>query len=236
MYWMIAIPLTTVILAVFIWKLSFRYIYHWWKVDCAKPVQKSFQEPSKFASSTKDIASESFVHLHSRLYLSCLEPDMASQIMQQALNTTVFVVPLTEILQSIYSKPDSLLKTFVPNTLIEIFKFDEMACLLQRKDFGMKLVFCVGQNQILLSRAVFLIGCHLIMSLGVSYESTIRTFHNFYECPFFRFQDENSVSIQSCWKALSHAKSLNWVNFRNFLSSDVQSTCIDLDEHMHYSR
>lgn len=160
------------------------------------------------------LPGRSFIHVHNRLYLALYDAKQAEIMAQHELKQNFLVVPIASLkacpIHGI--KEDS--ESFNPSSLIEIFKFDEMACTLERKNPQMKLVFCTGAGQSSQIRVAFLIGCHMIMSHGIGFEETHLAFKHFHVL-FERFSPaDGGVSVQSCWRALSRAKCLNWVDFR----------------------
>jgi hypothetical protein len=167
------------------------------------------------SSSKLVIPGRSFANIHNRLYLALYEAKQAEIMAQHELKQNFLVVPLASVkaCEVKGAKEDS--ESFNPSSLIEIFKFDEMACTLERKNPTIKLVFCTGAGQPSQVRVAFLVGCHMIMSHGVDSEETHLAFKNFHGL-FQRFSpaDGGGVTVESCWHALYRAKSLNWIDFR----------------------
>ncbi len=121
----------------------------------------------------------------------------------------------------------------LPASLIELYRFDEMANQIARRNADHKLVFSGGRNLQLQMRAAFLIGCHMIMSHGLDAENVFQIFKSFGE-----FFTGTQAGILDCWRALYRAKNVGWVDFQerfDFDYSDSTET-INMEEFIHYSR
>ena len=168
------------------------------------------------------LPTRSFVHVHNRLYLALYDTDQAEIMARHELKFNFLVVPVHQTgAGPVANRANETggcgeeTESFNPSSLIEIFKFDEMACTLERKNPTMKLVFCTGAGLASQVRVAFLIGCHMIMSLGVGFEETnlsFKLFHGMFER--FSPADAGGVTVENCWRALTRAKCLNWVDFR----------------------
>ncbi len=122
---------------------------------------------------------------------------------------------------------------FLPASLIELYRFDEMANQIARRNADHKLVFSGGRNLQLQMRAAFLIGCHMIMSHGLDSENVFQIFKSFEE-----FFGSTQVGILDCWRALHLAKTAEWVDFQERFDCDYcdETKTINMEEFIHYSR
>ena len=81
---------------------------------------------------------------------------------QHSLQDKYIIVPVVSSLRDDHGAIQT--EYFVPNSLVDIYKFDETANLVARRNADHKLVFSAGCNVNGQTNAIFLIGCHMIMS------------------------------------------------------------------------
>ena len=103
----------------------------------------------------------SLFHVHNRMYLVLFEGKYAERMAKQALNKQHILISISTYLNETGFPTE---KSFVPSSLIEIYQFDDLVKLFERRYEDRMLIFCAGTNAISQARVVFLIGCHLIMS------------------------------------------------------------------------
>ncbi len=128
------------------------------------------QDPNSIA-----VQSFSFIHLHRRLYLSLFDPIRTSVVAPHELNRNFVIVPYP-------SKREKISRQLKEKnekgeiSLAEIFNFDCMMRAVARQKPEAKLVVCAGEGPTTRARTVLLLGCHMVLSLGVALDLTCRTF------------------------------------------------------------
>ena len=175
-------------------------------------------------------SSCSFLRMHDRAYLACFEENHAARMARHVLSKKYSIVPLPSSLNEF----DFPAERFVPSSLTEIYKFDEMVQRFERNMEECVIVFSAGRSKYSQRRVAFLIGCHLIISKCCFA-------HDVYQCfcgPHEILGDNvQKAIIMDCWKALHKVRSLAWIDFRErFTQSTSQAGSIDMEEFMHYSR
>jgi hypothetical protein len=171
-------------------------------------------------------STSSFVQIHEFLFLALYEEAQATKLAHHALKTKYLVVPCLHIVER------HVLESFVPCPLQEIYKFDELANQASRKSSDLRLVFCGGLNTDLQTRVVFLLGCHMVVSLGMDPKAIIALFQR---VEHIRGQD--SKEILEAWWSLHCAKIMGWIKFEDpFGSEDEGDETIRMDEYLHYCR
>ena len=124
---------------------------------------------------------------------------------------------------------------FSPSSLIDIYKFKSMADQVARRNPDSKLVFAAGAAAQEQMRTVFLIGCHLMMSLGIDPEGALKGFEKFDE--FFVCGEGQTVCMMDCWRCFHHAVVIGWIDFgEHFDMNGPNEGAIDIEQFMHYSR
>ena len=176
--------------------------------------------------------SSFFFHVYDRAYLVPFVGKHADRLVQQVLNKKYLIIPMDSKIKECAVAAE---QTFVPNSLIEIYKFDEMVRHFERRNSQHILVFSTGSSKEVQGRVAFLIGCTLIMSKSLDVCEVRRIFQKI--GGFLRQSSRHQESIMDCWQALYQAKSLVWLDFREQLvpDSDEEST-INIEELIHYSR
>ena len=166
------------------------------------------------------------------MYLVLFEGKYAERMAKQALNKQHILISISTYLNETGFPTE---KSFVPSSLIEIYQFDDLVKLFERRYEDRMLVFCAGTNAISQGRVVFLIGCHLIMSKAFSAHEVYRSFEGM-EC-IASNHSRKEARIMDCWLALHQAKSLAWLDFSvQFGQYPDESRTINMEELMHYSR
>ena len=111
----------------------------------------------------------SFFQVHQQIYLSLYDKKQTEQLAQHTVSGKYVVVP------SVSGRgldTDLSLKTigFSPTSLVDIHKFNAMVDQIARQNRDSKLVFVAGADAQDQMRAVFLIGCHLMIAKGFDAE------------------------------------------------------------------
>ena len=137
-----------------------------------------------------------------------------------------------------YAQEGSHAESFTPSSLTELYRFDVTANQIQRRNADHKLVFAAGRSLHLQRRAIFLIGCHVIMSHGFDAESTFSIFKPYKE--LLEANESDRTNILDSWHALDLAKSMEWLNFQEFFNIESNNgsnvATLDMEEFIHYSR
>jgi hypothetical protein len=182
----------------------------------------------------------SFIRVHKRLYLALFEPDQASVMAQHELKQNFVIVPYSA------EEGDAAAN---PTSLIAIYNYDCTARAVARQNPGLKLVFCAGSEPSPQARAAFLLGCHLIMSQGLSFDRTyiaFQRFHDAFDAVPLAAPDAAGMSrggggalgVPSCWAALACAKGLGWIDFGRVFARDaeVPPSFINIEDYVHFAR
>ncbi len=182
----------------------------------------------------------SFIRVHKRLYLALFEPDQASVMAQHELKQNFIIVPYSA------EEGDAAAN---PTSLIAIYNYDCTARAVARQSPGIKLVFCAGAEPAPQARAAFLLGCHLIMSHGLSFDRTylaFQRFHDAFDAVPLAAPDAAGMSrggggalgVPSCWAALACAKGLGWIDFGRVFArgADVPPSFISIEDYVHFAR
>jgi hypothetical protein len=171
-------------------------------------------------------SASSFVQLHEHLFLALYEETQATKMAQHTLKTKYLVVPCVHIVEI-----DGY-DIFAPSPLQEIYKFDELANQTARRNADLRLVFCAGLNPALQARVIFLLGCHMIISLGMDPE-TVQSIFQKVDC----IRNNECNGILEGWWSLQCAKNMGWIDFHDsFQLDDSDDEAIRMDEYLHYSR
>ena len=176
----------------------------------------------------------SFFNVHTRIYVALYDEKQAQRMAQHALKTKYIIIPVSAVWKRDH---DSGIEeeNFTVSSLIEIYKFDEMANQMARRNADHKLVYTAGCSVRGQIKVVFLIGCHMIMSLGLDAEHVHNIFKSFDE--FFVRCDESQVNALVCWRALHRAACASWINFQErFDLERGDERTINMEEFIHYSR
>jgi hypothetical protein len=179
-------------------------------------------------------AKSSFFHIHKELYLALYDEEQAERMAHHSLQLKFVIVPILSTVDPQEScSGNNKTVLFLPASLIEVYKFDEMTNQVARRNADHKLVFSAGRNVHFQTRAAFLVGCHMVMSHGFDAEKTFQVFKSFEE-----FFDWSQIGILDCWRALYRAKSAGWIDFqeRFDFGSDDGTMTINMEEFIHYSR
>ena len=181
------------------------------------------------------VGKSSFYHVHKQMYLALHEEEQTKSLAEHSWKHKSVVVNMS--MNCRYTQNCGLTESFSPASLVEIYRFDEMANQVSRRNIDNKLIFAAGLSVHVQARVAFLVGCHLIMSHGLDAEQTHSIFKNFEE--FFIFEDkDNNINNLACWRALYTAKNATWVDFqeRFDLQCDDDIPTICMPEFIHYAR
>ena len=173
----------------------------------------------------KENAGSGIMHVFGDLYITFLESEAAESMSQNILLGKCVLVQMSACANSGPS--------FVPSSLTEIFRFDDMLRTTLRHNPGHKMVICTNVDAYVQTKTVFLTGCHLMMTHGFSFRQTSEAFKHLKG--FLPSFDENQLSLPCCWMALYRAKCLGWVNFGDIFDFGPEDS-IFIEEYMHYAR
>ena len=187
--------------------------------------------------------SVSFIRLHRRLYLSLFDPTSTSAVALHELNRNYVLVPYN--LESTTSLRQAEIIEQGQVSLAEIYNFDCMMRAVARQNSDAKLIVCGGLRPAILARTILLLGCHMILSLGVTLDTTRQTFAPLRSLPGRPIPEEHSVdsdgnmwseelTAASCWEALASAKANRWIDFDCPFIVGEGVLCVE--EYLHYSQ
>ena len=194
---------------------------------------------NRMAAEQKLMQSASFIHLHRRLYLSLFDPNRTFVVALHELNRNFVLVP--------YNLGSKKLLWQVGKdqvSLAEIYNFDCMMRAVARQNPDAKLIICGGLRPVILARTILLLGCHMILSLGMAIDTVRSTFAPLRSLPGCPIPEDHPVdsdgntwceelTAASCWEALSSAKSHRWIDFDCPFVVGEGVLCIE--EYLHYS-
>jgi hypothetical protein len=197
-----------------------------------------------------DSQSKSFVHLHRRLYLSLFDPVRSSVVAHHELNTNFLIIPFNFGSKSILPNGLEAIESKGPISLAEIYNFDCMMRAVARQNPNAKLVLCAGTPPAVRARVVLLLGCHMILSHGVSIKRVFRAFAPLRGLPDFPIVEDISsdsnreescewsrdLTAASCWGALDTAMAHRWLNLgKPFTAGAEADTELCVEEYLHYA-
>ena len=190
--------------------------------------------PARPALSVQAARRSSFFQVHQQIYLSLYDKKQTEQLAQHTVSGKYVVVP------SVSGRgldTDLSLKTigFSPTSLVDIHKFNAMVDQIARQNRDSKLVFVAGADAQDQMRAVFLIGCHLMIAKGFDAEGAFQVFEKFDD--LFVIEDGRTVCMMDCWRCFHHAVVIGWIDFgEHFDMNGPNEGAIDIEQFMHYSR
>jgi hypothetical protein len=127
---------------------------------------------------------------------------------------------------------------FFPASLKNIYQF---AAKMDRLfTTGSRIAICAGNEQQAMTNAALLVGSFLIMRLNLQVSDVVDAFFSI--SPLLVAYDD--FSVEDCWLAIHHSKSLGWLDFELPSSQATLSTtdesraqpapAIDMNEYLHY--
>ena len=176
----------------------------------------------------------SFFRVHQKIYLALYDAKQTENMALHAISGKHVVVPITS---KCGPEPNASSEEvgFSPSSLAEIYKFNEIVNEVARRNPDSKVIFAAGTNTQHHIRVVFLIGCHLMISLGIDAERTFKVFKKFDE--FFVCGAERSLGMIDCWRSFHRAALMGWVDFKERFDLEFPDEyTIDMEEFIHYSR
>eukprot|EP00292_Cryptomonas_paramecium_P009476 CAMPEP_0113707734 /NCGR_PEP_ID=MMETSP0038_2-20120614/28570_1 /TAXON_ID=2898 /ORGANISM="Cryptomonas paramecium" /LENGTH=258 /DNA_ID=CAMNT_0000633321 /DNA_START=73 /DNA_END=846 /DNA_ORIENTATION=- /assembly_acc=CAM_ASM_000170 len=187
----------------------------------SSPTPSSTSTRSDIFTSKSLCQGSSFLRLHKRIYFALFDAEQAAIVAQHELKQNYSLVPAFTV-NSISSEGGAVED---PTPLLTIYEFDRIANAVARQNPGGKLVFCGGgaSNPMQQIRSAYLVGCHLILTHGLSADRTYASFlpfhHAFEEYPLSSpsssaHQGVGRLTVDSCWSALDSARAMGWVDFR----------------------
>ena len=133
------------------------------------------------------------------------------------------------------------------STLARVTAFTIYCMRILKRNPEKSLVICLDSTSTeAISRACVLLGSFLILGQGEEYQAVVNSFcpmeKYFVEipsCSSSRDNDQISVSVQDCWRAIHHASRHGWIDqslqTRN-KSRVFSKGSIDIDAYSHYSQ
>ncbi len=189
----------------------------------------------------------SFVHVNRNIYLSLFDTARSSLLAHHELNHKFLIIPFSSGLNIPFSEMSANLDNG-PVSLAEIYNFDCVLQALERQNPDTKLVICTGVIPAIRTRAVLLLGCHLILSGRSSLKGTCRAFRPLLtipDCPLSEDSrteqnDESSgiwadeLTAASCWGAISAAVAVGLTDAGPAAFADGEGELFA--EYLHYSK
>jgi hypothetical protein len=182
-------------------------------------------------------ANPLFIHVFDGIYLALQNTDQAGIMAQNILLGKSILVNMS----SLSNESHCAIKDFAPSSLAEIFRFDEMIRATKRHNPSNNIVLCAGITAYVQIKAVFLIGCHLLMAKEFSYEDVASTFAHFDLAGIFNTKlsctPGDGLTVSLCWMALYRAKCIGWINFEDIFDVGQENPSrIFIEEYIHYAR
>ena len=173
---------------------------------------------------TKANENQELSHLHGKLYAAVSYDEIVCALTNGHCNLLIgglvgqkwneFVIPIQERLHF---------------CLEEIHQFDSKLVCLTKNQSVVKLIAFLARNQIQKLPQLFLLGCHLIMSHGLSFEETLLALRP--------ARDPEAAALNSvldnALRSVCCAKCLNWIEFNVDAPNEPR---LQMDEYNHYSR
>ena len=182
-------------------------------------------------SKVKGTPDSVFIHHFNGIYLAFYEASDAEKMAQHKLFGKRTIIPL------LGRDLNAAAPGFTPSSLAEIYRFDEMMRAVQRHNPTHSIVLCAGVDSKVQSKAVFLAGCHMIMTQGFSYVDTVNTLANTTNTLTSVAADNEGLTVPCCWMALHRAKSLGWIDFGDVFDTGCDNPSrIFIEEYIHYAR
>ena len=176
----------------------------------------------------------SFFRVHQQIYLALHDAKQAGNTAHHAIAGKHVVVPITSRCGQEH-KTTYKVAGFSPSSLADIYKFNEIVNQVARRYPDSKLIFAAGTNAQDHIRVVFLIGCHLMVSLGIDAERTFKVFRRFDD--FFVCSNEYNLGMMDCWRSFHRAALMGWIDFKERFDLEFPDQyTIDMEEFIHYSR
>jgi hypothetical protein len=184
--------------------------------------------------SVKTATKSSFFQVYQQIYIALYDEQQAERMAHHAISGRFVIVPRNKSCkESLKSFSDG--SGFLPSSLVDIYKFNEMSNRIARRNPDSKLIFVTGSNMDGRSRVVFLIGCHMMMSFGMDVTNVYLIFKRFDE--FFVDKGGSKHHILDSWGAVERAAHVGWIDFEErFNREDDDEGTIDMEEFIHYSR
>ena len=187
--------------------------------------------------------NKSLIHLHNRLYISLFDAPRSSQIALHELSSNFLIIPFDKNYRERLMSSDLLDNDGL--SLAEIYDFDLMMQAVTRQNPGSKLVVCAGAFPTIRARTAILLGSHMILSLGLSYDFVSLAFSPLRELLKYPILDDNALmddgvwneelTASNCWGALSSAVATGMVDFGHPFASGNSQASLCVEELLHYS-
>ena len=117
-------------------------------------------------------------------------------------------------------------------SLESIFRFDAMMQKLLTKQTK-HVVVCPGFEENRQVKTLMLLGCHMIMSRGMSFEETVLAFRPLNT--LLQMNLRGISSFEAVLRAMCCAKCLSWIHF-GLEQTNKMDDGIQMDEYIHYAR
>ena len=197
-----------------------------------------------------DVQSKSFMRLRRRLYFSIFDLERTSIVALHELNSNFLIIPFAIGSKSMLPNGSEVIVSKGPISLAEIYNFDCMMRAAVRQNQNTKLVLCAGTSPAVRARALLLLGCHMILSLGASLKRTCQAFAPLHGLPEFPISEHMPVESDShgitawseeltpasCWGTLDAAMAQGWIDLGRPFDAGVEGNSqLCMEEYLHYS-
>ena len=174
-----------------------------------------------------------FLHVFDKIYLSLASIDQAEVLARNLFPGKYILVNINSSAQKSCTKSG-----FVPSSLAEIFRFDEILRDVDCHNPSHKIVICAGLDLYSRSKSVFLVGSYLLMTRGFSDREVASIFALFGASFYDGCEgDDDKLSISVSWTAIHQAKRLGWIDFGDIFDvGQNKSFRIFIEEYIHYAR
>ena len=175
-----------------------------------------------------EFASRGIIHIYGSLYVAMLDAEQAERLAQHILGKYFFIQLNTR-------QSKSEISSFVPSSLTEVFRFDEMLRTAQRQNPFLKIILCTDSDSYVQAKTMFLLVCHLIMTQAFAHDQLAETYNHLEH--ILRCSESEIRTFQNCCMAVHRAKGLGWIDFKDvFDVSPINENRIFIEEYIHYAR
>ena len=183
----------------------------------------------------KTAAKSSFFQVYEQIHVALYDEQQAERMSLHAITGKFIMVPRNKSCKE-NSNSLSDRNGFYPSSLVDIYKFNEMSNQIARRNPDSKLIFLAGSSIEARSTVIFLIGCHMMMSLGMDVANVYQIFKKFDE--FFADKAGSKLHILDRWKAVERAANVGWIDFEERFNceNEYDDGTIDMEEFIHYAR
>jgi hypothetical protein len=149
------------------------------------------------------------VPIHSHLFLALCKHEHVASIMES--DPKMYFATQVMSSDGFETLHSATVGSFHPSDLSEICRFDSNVKSLMQLNPKLKLIVCATNEIPQQVHFAFLLGCHMIMTLGLGFEETYLAFRPLHN--LFAIQSTEEMSLEKSLRAFCCAKCLNWIDF-----------------------